>query len=65
MLELLYDALNSPHGIVVSSEDPERLRQKLYPLRKAYTELAGLALVISPSHPETDLWILKKAPTDE
>lgn len=60
MIELLYQALYSPLGIVVESESPERLRQKLYPLRKEREELSCLSFVISPTNPATDLWIIKQ-----
>lgn len=58
-IELLYEALRSPFGTVVESEDPERLRQQLYPLRKEDPDLAVLSFVISPFNPTTDLWIVK------
>lgn len=58
LLEHLYDALHSPLGIIIETDDPEFLRQKLYPLRKDRPEFANLAFVISPTHPDTELWIL-------
>jgi hypothetical protein len=63
---LLYRAMTSPLGIVVESSDPDRLRQKLYPLRKAQPEFECLAFVLSPMNP-TQLWILRKpdAPTGD
>ena len=64
MLELLYEALHSEYGVVVETNSPERLRQKLYPLRKEHEELSCLSFVISPINPESDLWILKR-PTNE
>lgn len=61
MLHLLYEALTSPKGIVVESDDPERLRQKLYALRReiADASLEALSFVISPVNPG-HLWIVKK-----
>ena len=63
LLEKLYDALRSPLGIVVETEDAERLRQKLYSLRREYQErdpaLRSLSFVLSKTSPETQLWILK------
>lgn len=56
---LLYRAMTSPYGIVVESNDPERLRQKLYPLRKAQPDFAPLSFVTSPMNPN-ELWILRK-----
>lgn len=58
----MYDAMRSPFGVVVQTEDPERLRQRLYALRKDYPDLAILAFVISPTNPATDLWILRTKP---
>lgn len=59
LLEALYDALHSPLGIVIETDSPEFLRQKLYPLRNERPELAGLSFLISPTHPATELWIVK------
>lgn len=56
---LLYEALESPYGIVVETPDPERLRQKLYPERKRSPEFDCLSFVISPMNGR-DLWILKQ-----
>ena len=59
LLELLYDALRAEHGIVVETNDPERLRMKLYAARKEDPQLRVLAFVISPTEPQSHLWILK------
>lgn len=59
LLELLYAALHSTYGIIVSSRDPEKLRQKLYPLRKEDPSLLPLSFIISPLNPREDLWIVK------
>jgi hypothetical protein len=63
LTELLYDALRSPFGTVVESRDPEKLRQRLYPIRKSSPDFLPLAFVISPMNPH-DLWILNKGNTD-
>lgn len=63
LLQLLYDALAADFGIEVETDDPERLRQKLYPLRKADELFAPLAFLISPFDMQK-LWILKKGPAD-
>jgi hypothetical protein len=60
MKEFLYDALASELGIVVRSNDPVKLRERLYPLRKSEPEFADLSFVLSPTNPETDLWILRR-----
>jgi len=59
LAELLYQAYNSPLGIVVETDDPDFLRQKLYPIRKGNPELHCLAFILSPINP-TDLWIIKQ-----
>jgi len=61
MLELLYAALHSPHGVVVDTYgDFERVRQRLYNLRRETQDpdLAVLSFVASPADP-TQLWIVK------
>lgn len=62
LLEFLYDALRSPRGVIVETPDGvERLRQKLYALRKQTADpaLDVLAFIPSPIAPETELWIVK------
>lgn len=61
---LLYRALTSPVGIVVESNDPDRLRQKLYPLRKQQPEFECLSFVLSPMNPQ-HLWIVRKPDAQE
>ncbi len=60
MLELLYEALASPLGVEVTTNNPERLRQQLYGLRAKSDDpaLQALSFVI-PTKPET-LWIVKR-----
>lgn len=60
-LELLYAAYHSKFGVVVETDDPNFLRQKLYPLRKQNPDFTNLSFVISPINGR-DLWILKAAP---
>jgi hypothetical protein len=66
MLEFLYKALASPRGIVLRTSDVERARQKLYAARREACDeaLNALGLTPSPSAPETELWIVKKARPD-
>lgn len=64
-LELLYDALHADLGVVVETNDPERLRQKLYTIRKGYPEFECISFWISPFYPDTELWIGKsREPTE-
>lgn len=59
LLDILYRAYHSELGIVVETNDPERLRQKLYPMRKDNPDFTCLNFVISPINP-ADLWIIKQ-----
>lgn len=64
LLELLYNARNSPFGIVVETPDALFLRQKLYAVRREYPEeFPHLSFVISPMN-GADLWILNKESAD-
>lgn len=57
--ELLYNALRSPFGIVVETNDAERLRQRLYAVRKENEDFHPLSFIISPMN-GLDLWIVKR-----
>lgn len=59
LLEILYAAYNSKFGILVETSDPSRLRQKLYAERRKDPDLACLSFRISPTHPNSQLMILK------
>jgi len=59
LLDLLYAAYHSELGICVETNDAERLRQKLYPMRKENPDFDPLAFVISPLN-GIDLWIMKQ-----
>lgn len=65
LLNILFDALASPYGLIVQSNAPLKLRERLYPLRKSDPELADLSFVLSPSNPETELWILRRVPHEK
>lgn len=62
MLHYLYQALSSPLGIVLTSDDPERLRAKLYALKREASDpaLDALQFSISPTD-STQLWIVRKS----
>ena len=57
---LLYEALGSPLGIRVETENPDLLRQRIYTERRKNPEFAALSLHISPLNPATEVWICKK-----
>lgn len=60
LVDILYQAYHSERGVVVETNDPERLRQKLYALRREnLADFEPLAFVISPLNPG-DLWIVKQ-----
>jgi hypothetical protein len=65
LLELLYDALRADIGVCVETNDPERLRMKLYAARKEDPQLGVLSFIISPTNPTSDLWIIKARPQTE
>jgi hypothetical protein len=60
-LSLMMKALDTDIGIVIRTEDPSKLRQKLYAIRREDSTFANLAFVLTPDAP-TELWILKKDP---
>lgn len=64
LLGLLLKAAASPRGIVVSTNDPDRLRQKLYPLRKTDPAFAKLCFIIHPKNPTKELIIGVKNDVD-
>mgnify|MGYP001610160803 CR=1 FL=1 len=63
LAEFLYNAYHSPFGIVISTDDAEFLRQKLYAIRKQYPDLQNIAMIISPIN-GSDLWLVKKGETN-
>jgi len=59
MFEVLYSAIQSEYGIVVETNDANRLRQKLYAICREHSEFKHLSFLISPLN-GADLWILNK-----
>lgn len=61
LTEHLYSALNSKIGIVLTTDDPERLRQRLYAQRRRLedSDLNSLIIRPSPQLPQSELWIHK------
>jgi len=60
LIEHLYRAFNSSLGVVLWTNNVDRLRAKLYIERKKDPDLACLSINISRTSPETELWIIKK-----
>lgn len=61
-VELLYRALEARVGIVIRTNDPTRLRARLYEARKTDPSFQGLAVKPSHSSPQSELWVLHKSP---
>lgn len=64
-VEILYEALTTPLGLVVETPDPVHLRQKLYQAKAADPAFKDLAILTSRTAPNSELWIVKKGATDE
>lgn len=64
-LELLYQALASPLGIVIRVDNFQLAQAKLYAARRQSgdPELACLQLRHSPFDPEQELWIIRGQPS--
>jgi len=60
LIDLLYQALQAEHGIVVRTSNVERLRAKLYAERKKDPDLLALSIVISRTQPDTEILIVRK-----
>lgn len=66
-INLWYEALGTPLGIVVQTSNPEGLRQKLYRLREQANDpmLADISVVISPTVPGSHVWLVKRTKPSE
>ena len=61
LLDLMWRATRERFGIVVQTDNPDRLRQLLYGVRRNHAaDFGHLALTISPGK----VWILNHAETD-
>jgi len=60
-LHVLYSAIESPHGIIVRTNDTMRARQLLYKFRKDLNDpnLNLLKIRLSPHDTDHELWIIK------
>jgi len=65
LLEILYEAYNSDLGLVVTTSDPERFRQRCYAARKVDPDLECLSFVTSPTAPNSEIWILNNGKAQE
>lgn len=64
-LPLLYSAFEHPFGIVIQTNDPDRLKQKLYAERRSSGDpvLEQLILCTSRTNPEGEVWVVRKSPS--
>lgn len=65
MLEYWYQALRSPFGIEIIASDPDKIKQKLYAVRKeaADPDLHKITIRVPPNKPGV-LWLIKNGKTD-
>lgn len=63
-LELWYAALGSPSGIIFTTNNIEKTKQRLYALRAetADPDLQDLIIKTSPTNPGGEIWIVKRKP---
>lgn len=65
---LLFSAVSAPFGVSVPTSNPTLLRSKLYAARKRdLASFADLSIILSPTNPSAELWIIKRkeTPNDE
>lgn len=60
LIEMLYKAVEAELGLIVETENPLALQQKLYGARKAQADpkLNKLSISVSRTNPRTQLWIV-------
>lgn len=64
IFEILVEALDAEHGVVVATNDPTRLKQKLYAEMKKDDMFGVLSCCTSRTNPGGEVWIVKKGTTD-
>jgi hypothetical protein len=63
-LAILTEACQHPLGVVVETNDPNRLRQRLYAMRRAHPEFAHLSFVVPAGDKGTELFIIARTGDD-
>ena len=60
--DLWYEALASPLGIVVKTDDPAGDARELYIFRKKLKDpdLETISIMTSPTSPDSELWLVKR-----
>jgi hypothetical protein len=61
-IQFLYSALASPYGVVVRTDNPALLRQRLYSERKKSGDPLLMSITIAESRddPSSELWLMKQ-----
>lgn len=59
LMELLYNALHSPLGGIIATDDVARLTAKLTDLRAKDPNLSQIEFILSPTS-NTELWLVKR-----
>lgn len=67
LLELLYEALHADNkdekklGVLVRAESGTAvaLRSRLYPIRRNHPDLACISIVLSPTAPDCELYLIR------
>lgn len=62
-IELLYKSLEHPFGISVTTDDPKRLREKLYAARREAKnpDFENLSFIFGRANPATTVWIVRNS----
>lgn len=62
---LLVEACQHPLGAIVKTSDPNRLRQRLYAIRKTSSAFTHLSFVVPTKGAESRLFIIAKTGTSD
>lgn len=63
-LHLLVEADDTPLGVVVETNDPKRLAERLRAAKRDHPDLAHIELCTSPYSPATELILLRRKPKE-
>ena len=66
VIELLYQSILTPHGLIIETDDVAFLQQKFYAARRSLPhieEFKQLSFIPSPTNPQ-QLWIVKTGKTN-
>ena len=57
-LVILYSALSTPHGLIISTTDPKRTLRDFEVARAKDSVLANLQIKLSRTNPNAEVWII-------